>query len=578
MNSLYVADFETTTKADDCRVWGWGLYNIYNDKFNYGTTIDDFFNKIFSIPNNTTLYFHNLKFDGEFIFYYLYRRGFTHTKSRKLKDGEFTSLISYMGAFYSITIKYEGVEYTIYDSLKIIPLPVKKISKAFGISQLKGEIDYTKSRPIGYAIQTDEVAYIKNDVEIVGKALLYFFSQKLNKMTQASNAFHDFKKIVTPKVFDKLFPNLIEIDNELRQSYKGGYAYVNPPFQNRELESGIVFDVNSLYPAVMYNCKLPFGEPVFYHGKYTPDKIYTIYIQMFKCNFELKDGYLPTLQIKHHKNFNDTEYLTSSDGEDVTLYLTNVDLEMFFEHYNVYNIEWIHGWKFKASDKLFRDYIDKWIKIKEQATIDGNEGLRTLAKLMLNSLYGKFGLNPMIKSKFPTFDGEYIRYQTTEQEERDPIYIPVAAFVTSYARQITITAAQKNIHRFAYADTDSLHLLGEEIPDNIPIDNVKLGYWKNEGKFNKAKFLRAKSYIENMYINVDEFNKLKPEKQKDWKYNDKLNVYESLHVACAGLPKDCHVKINFESFHDGLAIPGKLEHKRVKGGVVLIEKDFTIKL
>lgn len=578
MNDLYVADFETTTLEEDCRVWGWGLYNILENKFCYGTTIDIFFKKVFSLPNKTTLYFHNLKFDGEFIFYWLFRNGYKHTTERKLYNGEFKTLISYMGVFYSIVIKHNDKEITIYDSLKIIPLQVKQISKAFGIEQLKGEIDYTKERPIGYKIHPDEVEYIKNDVEIVGKALLYFFSQNLKKMTQASNAFADYKSIMGDKKFRDLFP-VLDCDDELRESYKGGWTYANPKYLEKTVGRGIVFDVNSLYPSVMYFDKLPYGEPIYYDGKYEPDKIYSLYIQMIQCQFELKEGMLPTLQLKHNFRFNPTEYVTSSGDEMPTLYLTSVDLELFLKHYNVYNLEYIHGWKFKGTDKLFKQYIDKWMQIKQQATIDGNEGLRTLAKLMLNALYGKFGLNPNVQSKNPKWDGEYVCYENGEQDTRESIYIPIATFITAYARSKTITSAQQNYNRFLYADTDSLHLLGEELPD-IDIDNVKLGAWKFEGKFNKARYLRAKSYIENMYLTEEEWDKLKPEKQKKYnrvEYENEV-LYESVQIACAGLPKNLHENVNFDNFKNGLVINGKLQHKRVKGGVILKTVDFSIDL
>lgn len=577
MKNLYVADFETTTNPNDCRVWGWGFYNICEDVFEYGDSIDKFFERVFQLPNKSKIYFHNLKFDGEFIFYYLFRKGFTHSTERKLIHKEFSTLISFMGVFYAINIMYKGKEIMIYDSLKILPLPVKSISKAFNIEQLKGDIDYTLERPIGWKITEEEKEYIKNDVEIVGKALLYFFNQKLDKMTQASNAFKDFKEIIGKKRFDKLFP-VLKYDKEMRQSYKGGFTYVNPKFQNKEIKKGVVLDVNSLYPSVMYYKKLPYGEPIYYDGKYEKDKIYDTYIQMFRCNFELKEGYIPTIQLKNNMSFKPTEYVTSSNDVDVTLCLTNVDLELFFEHYDVYNVEWFGGWKFKSTDKLFKDYIDKWIKIKEESTINKNEGLRTLAKLMLNSLYGKFALNPIVKPKIPQYDGELVSYLMGDNEERDPVYIPVATFITSYAREITINSAQKNYDRFIYADTDSLHLEGEELPTNIYIDPVKLGAWDYEAKFTRGRFLRAKSYIEEHYLLPNEYEKLKEEKKKNWIYNKDHNIYTQIKVTCAGLPHKCHGQITYDNFKSGLVVSGKLQHKRVKGGVVLKPIDFTIKI
>jgi len=577
VKATYIADFETTVKEEDCRVWLWGLYDIYTDSFTHGGDITSFFNHLIKGPK-ATVYFHNLKFDGEFLIYHLFRSGFSHAEGRKLSNYQFSTLITDMGVFYSITIRVNDKTFIFYDSLKIIPLPVKKISKSFGIAQLKGEIDYIKERPIGYIPDSEEIDYVRNDVEIVGKALRYFFDQGLTKMTQASNAFSDFKKIMGEKTFNRLFPNLDAIDHDIRQSYKGGFVYANPLYQGKLVGLGLVLDVNSLYPSVMYYCPLPYGEPILYEGKYKPDKVYNLYIQMFRCNFEIKPGHLPTIQLKQSRGFLPTEYVTSSNGIDVTLCLTNVDHDLFMEHYDVYNIEYFNGWKFKSSSKLFRDYIDKWNAIKVQASIDGNEGLRTLAKLMLNALYGKFGINPMVRSKLPIFNGEVVSYKLGDKDSRETIYLPVASFITSYARKTTIESCQLNYDRFLYADTDSEHLIGLELPTNLNIDPNKLGYWKHEGNFNKARFLRAKSYIENMYIPIEEYERLKPDKRKSWKFNEVANVYEQVHIACAGLPTSLHDKVTFDTFKDGMTIGGKLQHKRVKGGVILKNIDFTIKL
>ena len=61
---MYVADFETTTNADDCRVWAWGLCEIGNiSNFIYGNNISSFFEKMKELSKQQeTIYFHNLKF------------------------------------------------------------------------------------------------------------------------------------------------------------------------------------------------------------------------------------------------------------------------------------------------------------------------------------------------------------------------------------------------------------------------------------------------------------------------------------------------------------------------------------
>ena len=84
------------------------------------------------------------------------------------------------------------------------------------------------------------------------------------------------------------------------------------------------------------------------------------------------------------------EYIKSSNGEIVTLTLTSVDLELFFEHYNVENIVFHSGWKFKGLRGLFNEYISYWTEKKINAKKEHNTALYRIAKLMLNSLYGKF--------------------------------------------------------------------------------------------------------------------------------------------------------------------------------------------
>lgn len=550
----FTADLETTTNPNDCRPWALGICSIEDKpRFWYANNLDFLF-EFSKRHKNATFYFHNLKFDGEFIFAYLFEHDFSLVKNKKdLCQNTFNTLISDRGQFYSILICIDNNNIiTIYDSLKILPFSVSDVSKAFNLPIKKLELDYSKERPVGHILSGDEIDYLKTDVEIMALALNTLFKQKLKKMTQGSNALYDYKKIIGNKRFLRNFPRLpYPIDMDIRQSYRGGFTYCNPNFKLKELGEGIVLDVNSLYPSVMYYNNLPYGEPIFFEGKYQCDDFYNLYIQTIRCNFELRPNHIPTIQIKHSNLFVQTEYLSSSNGEDVVLCLTSVDLKLFLEHYNVYNLEYISGWKFKSTNKLFKDYIDKWTKIKIESSLNGNKPMRTLAKLMLNALYGKFGLNPNVQSKWPVYDNGEIKYALGDKKIRAPIYIPVASFITAYARYKTITSAQSVYDRFIYADTDSLHLLGAELPDNLEIDDVKLGAWKLENSFTRAKFLRQKTYIEE--------------------------IDGELNITCAGMPKNCYQHVTWENFKPGTSYSGKLLPKHVKGGIVLADVDFTIK-
>ena len=579
----FTADFETNVDENDCRVWAYAICEVDDpSNFMYGNNIDDFINWCANKKENYLIWFHNLKYDGEYIISYLLHNGYECIKDKKDRhDKSFTCLISDMGQWYSIEIFFDTKnkkhinKVTIYDSLKILNFSVEQIAKDFNLPIQKLTIDYKEKREIGHVLTEQEINYIRNDVEIMARALAIMFQEDLTKMTIGSDALSNYKKI--NKNFNKYFPTLpFEIDKDIRRSYKGGFTYLNDIYKGAETGAGIVFDKNSMYPAKMMYEKMPFGDPIFFDGKYEEDMLYPLYVQTLSCIFELKDGMLPTIQIKNNLSFIPNEYVKSSDGDIVTLTLTNIDLEMFLEHYNVYELEYHSGWKFRAIKGLFTEYIDYWTDKKIQAKKDNNGAMYRISKLMLNSLYGKYGLNPIVRSKFPYLDDDgVVKYGMYESEIRDSIYLPIATFITSYARRDIIESSQKirdysmkkyGKDLYVYSDTDSIHCLLDEEKDIdelkqiLEIDDYKLGAWKLESKFKKGKYLRQKCYIE-----LD--------------YNEKLNV------TVAGLPKKIGDLITFDNFKVGFTTENidtnddrkKLTYKHVKGGVLLVETDFTIK-
>ena len=79
----YVADFETTTDPNNCYVWAFGICEVGNtENITIGTSIDDFM-KWCENSNNAKVYFHNLKFDAQFIIYWLFNKGFKHTVKKE---------------------------------------------------------------------------------------------------------------------------------------------------------------------------------------------------------------------------------------------------------------------------------------------------------------------------------------------------------------------------------------------------------------------------------------------------------------------------------------------------------------
>lgn len=601
LNLCYAGDFETTTDENDARVWAYSLCNIEDyTEFIYGTSIEEFFKFCEDYQHNYKIWFHNLKFDGSWLISYLLQQGYTWINDKKDKDDKtFTTLISDMGQFYSIVVYFKvnkksrhtnKVEF--FDSLKIFPnFSVEKVAQAFDLPIQKLKIDYKKYRPIGYELDESEIAYIRNDVEIMARALKEMFSRGLTRMTIASNAIKNLRDNFPN--FRRNYPVLpFDVDKAIRKSYRGGFTYVNDAWQEKEVKNGVVLDVNSLYPSCMSSpYPLPFGQPKLFEGKYKYDKTYPLYVQSITCIFEIKPGKIPSIQIKNNLSFVPNEYVKSSKDEFVTLYLTKPDYELFKSQYNIYYPKYNGGWKFKSVVGNFDEYINRWMEQKIKAGKEGNAPLKVISKLMLNSAYGKLGCSSEGSKKAPYLDGNGIlRFRVLEKEKREPLYVASAAFITAYGRRRTITTSQYikdytikkyGEDRYYYSDTDSIHA-GltdedlEELKDVIKIDDFKLGYWAKEAEFTRAYYIRQKCYIEEI--------------------NGKVNV------TVAGLPKYLAPLVTFENFKKGFTTEGmtlddmirlatengateeeiekiqhKLTYKYVKGGVILADTDFTIK-
>ena len=599
MSKCWSADFETTTDENDCRVWAYSLSNIEEpEQFLYGNSIDAFMEWCANPKDNYTLYFFNLKFDSAFILHWLFTSGFEHIEDiKQRKDNTFTTLITDLGQFFTIDIYFKVTKshvnkVRIVDAAKIFPnFSVERLAKGFGLPISKLTLDYKAERKIGHELTPEEIAYIRNDTEIVARVLKVMFEKGLKKMTIASDAMSNFKDYF--KYFRHYFPRLDEdVDAEIRKSYKGGFTYVNEIYKEKERGAGVTLDVNSLYPSIMKYEKMPFGQPILFEGKYKSDPIYPLYVQVLTCSFELKDGKIPSIQLKNSLVFKPNEYLASSNNELVTLYLTTPDYELFIENYNVYDANYKGGFKFKAKVGFFDQYINYWTKQKIQASKEHNPAQRQIAKLMLNSLYGKFGLSTKAGKKIPCLDNGTLKFINQPKEKREAIYIPIASFITAYGRSKTIRTSQKikdysinkyGVDAYVYSDTDSIKCtLNDddlaELKDKgiLDLDDYELGYWAVEEHFDRILAIRQKCYI---------------------------TEHEGIYTpTVAGLPKYLAPLLTMDNFKRGFTTKGmllpdliemakqngatdeqlekihhKLTYKYVKGGVILADTDFTIK-
>ena len=61
----------------------------------------------------------------------------------------------------------------------------------------------------------------------------------------------------------------------------------------------------------------------------------------------------------------------------------------------IYNIKILRGYKYEKEENLFKGYVDDIYRIRLESK---NEQLNKIAKLLLNSLYGRFGMKTFVES------------------------------------------------------------------------------------------------------------------------------------------------------------------------------------
>lgn len=593
-------------------------------------------------------YFHNLKFDGSFIMDYILRQsGWTLAGEGSVADGTFRwlktcdmrnktykyTVSADMGNWYSMTFRWKNKTVEVRDSLKLLPFSVKRIGNSFGTKHKKLDMEYKGLRYAGCPITDEEASYIKNDVLVVKEALEIMFEQGHTGMTIGSCCFKEFKEGYCKSDFEDFFPNVYDMPLDesvhgspnvgewIRKSYRGGWCYVVPGKSKRRLGSGITCDVNSLYPSVMHSDSgsvYPVGEPTFWAGDYIPDACFEpnrYWFVRFRTRFYLRDGYLPCVQIKRNPLYPGTKWLDTSDVWDpvdccykprwcrkgevkdaiVEMTMTGVDFELFREHYRLVDTVILDGCWFDAMPGIFDRYIDKYREIK----MNSKGAIRELAKLFLNNLYGKEASAPESSFKVARLVDDVLHWDVVEAHDKVPGYIPCGSAITSYARNFTIRAAQKNYHGpdapgFCYADTDSIHCdMDESELVGVPIHPTEFCHWKVESHWDEAWFTRQKTYIE--HITVEDGTPLPYTDPQGRVHNPYYNV------KCAGMPEHSKalfmaslsgevppvdltpeelefvkVKRSLEDFDIGLSVPGKLKATLVKGGTVLMDTPYVM--
>lgn len=438
----------------------------------------------------------------------------------------------------------------IKDTIKLLPGKLDDIGKSFNIVQSKGNFPHdfatienlnyigkdpnNKGRNDLWNFKEEAIKYCTNDTEILYEIITKF----------RNNIWYDWKidisrintiSSLAMKIFLSSFYNINNtpiyhtgISNEdiLRMAYYGG---TNLKFIDR-IDNGYIYDIVSQYPnAIMRD--IPSGKPVFTDNIENLENFFGFIYCEVTCpdRSVLKNPILPR-RIK----VDNIERIVIGTGTWKGWYFSE---ELKYAKEIGYIITPISGFRFNRGVDIFKKYIDHFFIIKIQST----DAKRILAKLILNSLYGRWGINRrssviilvkkeeynnlkkvhnLISSINDTYDliavDEPVRNEIknlisksglmNEDQEKD-LYsiedtwkpnstaVQLSAAISSYARISINKYINITDNVIAYIDTDSV-VVQNKLPDNEVGEDlgiIKLEHTINEGLFIRPKFYGIKN-------------------------------------------------------------------------------------
>lgn len=497
------------------------LNNSVENCVNEGVLVGHNINEMFAFMMDrgiTTLYMHDLDFEAELIVNKLLKDGFEYCSDiNKYRHNCFNIMRNSSGRIYFIKIRFltDSVNkictnLEIRNSKCILPYRESKIFKDWikkdsniSDSMLIKDLIDSNIEPFNGAVclNSDEDLDDNTHLRVILTCIIMSIVIKnmrdsgINQLTIGKSAMDEWKKDTDMS----LFPYISDaMDTKLRPGYRGGFTWINEKYLGKELGPGICLDVNGLYSYVMHEMPLPVGLPILCNS--LPKN--SLWMAKFRVNAVLKKDGIPCISYKVIKenldddidDIHENKYLDKIN--DQHLVLTNFDWDLLINNYDLL-AKPVLVWCYKFENKigLFNKYIDHWFNIK----LNSIGVKREISKLMLESLYGRFGMKRNRINKKPRLNSNNIvKFEFDESSKSytsksNVNYIPMSIFITSIGRWMVISMASKYKDRLVYIDTDGIHLTGWEIPNDFIISK-NLGDFKVECKYNKIYFRGLKNY------------------------------------------------------------------------------------
>lgn len=325
------------------------------------------------------------------------------------------------------------------------------------------------------------------------------------KITIASTAMNLYQRHHLPMTIIRDEAILKGANDHAYRSYYGGRVEA---FKRGKLEKHHnlkIYDVNSMYPFIMKEYRVPYPESVFKPQILSVDNFRYEGVSTVKVSYTPKpdDEYYnyPLLPTRHEGK------LVFPHGEWIATY-THVELRRAVEL--GYRFDVLDSTCYRKTWYAFGSYVETLYKKRMSAT-DGAD--KHVYKLLLNSLYGKFG-----SRRFT--DTELFDYSAMGEDEREALVkeyfdpknevfgdvidhgfvqkpteakagyvIPIfASYISSRAR--ILLHHYISTYQAWYCDTDSL-ITDKKIPCSSKLGDLKLEETINDGYIVKPKYYRT---------------------------------------------------------------------------------------
>lgn len=492
--------------------FGWALFErerlersepSYTERWIRFQTADEVFLALgeFARPKTATyVYAHNLSYDAAMI----------SLASMAEKYGWVVTEYVQANRLLWVSMRKEGRSLIFLDTMNYFPTSLKSLGESIGSSKL------TIPQETGSQEAWD--AYCKQDVAVLQAAMRAYFgllrSANLGdyRKTAAAQAFGAWRhRFMHHKVMILADP---VIENLEREAYHGGRSEV---FYDLPLSVPVYgVDVNSMYPAVMQT-------GVFPTQKCGQGKAMAVEQLFERLRHEAVIARVDIQTELPCYPYATGERIIYPVGSFRTV-LSTPELTYALAHGHILTV---YEWVSYETAPLFTDYVTTLYALRQAYKSQGNDAFSYLCKLLLNSLYGKFGQRGYIWKECTEYsdcpEGEFygdcpaataplrhkqrmgkVWHQLTDGEAYES-FPAIAAHVTAMGRmKLWGYIEQAGSLNVLYTDTDSLYVTtsGYKRLDG-EIDGAKLGMLKLEGVYSNAHFRAAKDYI------IDDYEKVK---------------------------------------------------------------------